>query len=420
MGSVKELQDKVLSHLDDDEIVAFHQASVRIPSVTGNEKQYAEFLYAKMEEFGFDDREVYEARGPERPNAWGRVKGSGGGRSLLLENHTDTVPVAGWEERWEGTPQENPFSAEIVNGELWGRGSLDNKAGMTASMMVMKALKEAGVVLKGDVILSGTIDEEGASSDSNNWGMRALAEAYLAGRMPKADFCIWTDCTDGMHVYISQYSLVLLEVTIRGKMGYCGTPWVGVNAITKTMRFLERLEEYGNKRWEEKFDPLQGHPTNLVFMVQAGSPGYFVVPDECTVGFLLWGVPGDEPKRMYQDVESILRKIALDEGLEWETKIVYGGDTGYGMNSVGISEDEPMVGILAKSLEQVTGKTNMVTGAPYIGETPWIIWDMNIPTVYFGPGVLACNHTLEERCRVEELLQFTKILALSVVEYCSG
>lgn len=418
MTDIRELQESVLNHLSDDEIVAFHQASVRIPSMTGAEKEYAEFLYEQMSQFGFDDRVLYSAR-PDRPNLWGRVRGTGSGHSLMLENHSDTQLVDGWEEKWKGTPQENPFSGAVVDGAIWGRGSLDNKAGMTACFMVAKAIKESGLTLSGDVTLSATVDEEGASNDSNNWGIKALAEAYTSGRIPKADFCIWTDCSNGMHIYTSQFALTVLEVKIRGKSAYCGMPWLGTNAITKAQHFLNRVEEYSKKIWDEKFDPGQWHPVNFAYMIQAGAPLRFVVTDECTVSLIMWGVPGDEPMRMYQDVESILREMGMAEGLEWDTKIVYQGDTGYGMSSVGVSPEEPIVSILAKNLEQVTGKTKMVTGAPYIGETPWIINDMGLPTVYFGPGPLNWCHVLEERCPIDELLQFTKTLALSVVEYCS-
>jgi acetylornithine deacetylase len=420
MASVKELQDKVLAELDDDEIVAFHRASVRIPSVTGNEKQYAEFLYGKMEEFGFDDRGMYDARGPDRPNIWGLVRGSGGGPSLLLENHTDTVPVEGWEKKWKGTPQENPFSGEIVEGEIWGRGSLDNKAGMTSSMMVMKALKKSGVTLKGDVVLSGTIDEEGASDDSSVWGMKAMAKEYNAGKVPRADFSFWTDCSDGLHIYVSQYALCVLEIKIKGETAYPGTPWLGTNAITKAQRFLELLDEYADQQWKEKYDPLQGRPNNVVMYINGGHPTQLAVPEECTIVFLRWGIPGDEPQRMYRDVESILRYLAMSEGLDFEIKVRYPGDTGYGYSSVGVPEDHPAVKMLAKSLEIVTGKKDMVTGAPYVGETPWMISGMDLPTLYFGPGPLGWCHTLEERCPIGELLQHAKVLALSVVEYCSG
>lgn len=419
MPSVKELQEKVLAHLDDQEIVAFHQAVVRIPSVSGNEKEYAEFLCEKMGEFGFDDRELYDAR-PDRPNVWGRIKGTGGGPSLMLENHLDTVPVEGWEEKWKGTPQESPFSGAIVEGEIWGRGSIDNKAGMTSGMMLMKALKEAGAQLKGDVILSGTIDEEGCAPDSNAWGVKALVQAYNAGTVPKADFAIHPDCSNGLHIYISQHAAVLMKVTIQGKEGYCGTPWLGESAITKALRFLKRLEEYGNKMWEEKFDPIQGRPNNLVYWLQGGNPTRLAVPDECTIGLLMWGVREDTPKRMYQDVESILRYMAITEGVEFEAQITHPGDTGYGYSSVGVSEDHPFVKMLARNLERVSGKRDMVTGAPYCGETPWFFKDMGVPSVYFGPGELGLCHTLEERCSIEELVQQAKILALTAVEYCSG
>jgi len=417
LGKVEDVKQEIVECLDNENIVQFHQESVRIQSISGNEKEYAEFLYNKMEEFSFNDKEFYEVR-PQRPNIWGRIKGIGNGRNLLLVNHTDTVPVEGWQARWEGKIQENPFSGEIVNGELWGRGSVDNKAGMTSSIMAMKALKKIGVKLRGDVIFSAHIDEEGCADDSAAWGIKGLTEAYKSGKIPKADFCVWSDCSDNLHIYYSQLAMVALEINISGKAAYPGTPWLGTSAITKAQRVLNNLEEYSEEMWNKKFNIIQGHPRNVVYSMCGGEPNTFSVPEKCSIRYMMWGIKGDEPRTMFHDVESILRKIAIKEGLEAEIKVLYPGDTGYGYSSAEISEDEPMIKILADNLKKVTEKENMVTGAPYVGESSWIIKDMKVPTVYFGPGKLELCHTLEERIKIEELVQHAKILALSIVDYC--
>jgi acetylornithine deacetylase/succinyl-diaminopimelate desuccinylase-like protein len=178
---------------------------------------------------------------------------------------------------------------------VWCRGSLDNKAGMTSAIMVARALKKSGVQLKGGFIMSGNIDEEDAPDDSNLQGMKAKAKEYNAGKIPKAAFCFWTDCSDGLHIYVSQYALCVLEVRIKGKTTHPGTPRDGINAITKAQRFLTLLEEYGDEQWENKFDPLQGRPNNVVTYIKGGHLTQLAVPEECGVAFLRRGVPGADP-----------------------------------------------------------------------------------------------------------------------------
>ena len=80
---------------------------------------------------------------PGRPNVWGRLRGEGGGPRLLLTGHTDTVHVRGWAERWAGTERADPFGGAVVDGEIWGRGSGDLKAGICATLAAARLVRDA-------------------------------------------------------------------------------------------------------------------------------------------------------------------------------------------------------------------------------------------------------------------------------------
>ena len=82
---------------------------------------------------------------PGRPNVWGERKGAGGGKRLLFIGHTDTVHVDGWRERWAGTDARDPFGAPIIDGQVWGRGAGDLKAGICASLAALALLDKAGI-----------------------------------------------------------------------------------------------------------------------------------------------------------------------------------------------------------------------------------------------------------------------------------
>ena len=149
--------------------VEFLQALIAIPSVTGDEAAVQQFLAAHLQTMGLA-LDVWETdwealkqhpgyrpvdRGYEgRPNIVATLKGEGGGRSLLLNGHTDVIPVAG--EGWS----DDPWSATIRDGRIYGRGSADMKSGVASHIMAVAFLQQAGVRLRGDVLLDIVVDEE--------------------------------------------------------------------------------------------------------------------------------------------------------------------------------------------------------------------------------------------------------------------
>jgi acetylornithine deacetylase len=125
-----------------DRAVETLQAAIRCASVTGNEAPFARYLAGLLREIGVEP-EVGDFL-PGRPNVWGLKRGTGGGRRLLLIGHTDVVHARGWRERWAGTEREDPFGAAIVDGEIWGRGAADLKAGICTAVEALRNLDASG------------------------------------------------------------------------------------------------------------------------------------------------------------------------------------------------------------------------------------------------------------------------------------
>src|SRR5499426_842914 len=166
------LDQTLLQKIDDssEKAISFLQQMIAIPSVTGDEAKIQKFLADYMTKIGLDV-DVWETdwaelkkhpayrpvdRGYEgRPNIVATLKGSGGGRSLLLNGHTDVIPV-GNGEGWS----DNPWSAKIKEGRIYGRGSCDMKSGVASHILAVEFLKAAGIQLKGDVLIDVVIDEE--------------------------------------------------------------------------------------------------------------------------------------------------------------------------------------------------------------------------------------------------------------------
>src|SRR5690625_2778527 len=163
---------KILDKIDEnrEQAVEFLRDMVRIPSVTGDEGPIQKFMHDYLEGIGLDvdmwetDWEELKkhpgyrpvARGYEgRPNIVATLKGTGGGRSLLLNGHTDVIPV-GDGEGWS----DDPWSANIRDGRIYGRGSCDMKSGVASHVLAVQYLKELGLTPKGDVMINIVIDEE--------------------------------------------------------------------------------------------------------------------------------------------------------------------------------------------------------------------------------------------------------------------
>jgi len=182
-----------------------------------------------------------------RPNVVGVFRGSGGGRSLVLNGHIDTVTVEPRRE-WD----HEPYGAQIVDGRMYGRGTSDMKGGLMAALLAMAYLREAGVPLRGDVIVQSVVNEEHAGNGTLD----------LVRRGWRADAAIVLEPTGNL-VAVSHYGGLYWQVTIPGIARAPGARWErgvqqGVSAIEKLPRVIDALiamESGYNASPENAFEP---------------------------------------------------------------------------------------------------------------------------------------------------------------------
>lgn len=155
---------------------------VRIPSVTGDELFLAGVVAGELHALGFDEVALDE-HVPGRGGVSGVLRGTADGQGLLLFGHLATGSSEGWGERWRGHEQEEPYSAVVIDGELWGRGAADAKAGVAAALAAVHALRRAGARLRGDVTLALAAGEDGA-------GTETLLARLRSGGEPRPTFAI--------------------------------------------------------------------------------------------------------------------------------------------------------------------------------------------------------------------------------------
>jgi acetylornithine deacetylase/succinyl-diaminopimelate desuccinylase-like protein len=225
-----------------DEVVDLLRQLIRLNTVNppGNETQAAELLRDYLEPFGVEC-ELY-AREPERANLVARIRGRGDGPSLLLLSHTDTVLAdpAEW--------SVDPWSAELRDGHVWGRGALDMKDQVAANAVAIASLAREGFQPAGDLIFAATADEElGEGIDYGlSWLCREHPEAV------RCDYAVNEGAGDrveigGRVLYLcssaeKRSSPFVLHV--RGRSGHGSMPGIADNALVKAARYIERLGEF--------------------------------------------------------------------------------------------------------------------------------------------------------------------------------
>ena len=243
MALIDDLLDQAESARD--EIVELERALVRIPSVntgrmpTGNETPVCEFARDWLAEDGIEC-EILE-RVPERGNLIARMEGTSGETGLMFMSHTDVVPVED-ESKWEFPP----FAATISGGRVYGRGSSDCKALLTAQLMAMRLLRRNGVRLRDSLVLASGADEE----HGGRYGFGWLAEKYP--EKIKAPYAVNEGggtpmAAAGGLAYIlgvGEKGRLQAEFSVKGTSAHASVPWQGTNASFRLAELIRRIGAY--------------------------------------------------------------------------------------------------------------------------------------------------------------------------------
>lgn len=208
------------------------QKMVQAPSTQGNEAGAQAIVAQKLQEMGLQI-DSWEPDGGElkkhsyfysprsefsnSPNVVGIMKGTGGGRSIILNGHIDVVPD-GDRDQWD----DDPYSGAIKNGRMFGRGVTDMKGGNVSLILAMQALKENGIQLKGDVIFQSVIEEESGGAGT----LAAVLRGY------KADAALIPEPTN-MRIFPKQQGSMWFRIHVKGRSAHGGTRYEGVSAIEK-------------------------------------------------------------------------------------------------------------------------------------------------------------------------------------------
>jgi acetylornithine deacetylase len=341
-----------------------------------------------------------------RREAWGlvgRLPGRGDGPSLMLDGHVDVVPT-GDLGAWS---RPDPFSGEVVAGELHGRGACDMKAGLVAAMTAVESVRRAGAPLRGDVLLACVPGEE-------DGGLGTYATLRRGWR---ADACVLPEPT-GLDVVPANGGALTFRLRVPGVATHASRRTEGVSAVTKAMPVLAALERLEARR-NTDVDPVMSRwPIAYPLSVGRIAAGDWAstVPDLLVAEGRL-GVALDEPvedaRRALED--AVAEACADDAWLAAHPVLVewWGGQFASGRLAAG-SDLADRVG---RAHRQAGGGPQESWGAPY-GSDLRLLAGAGIPTLHYGPGDSRLAHAADERVPLTELHTATRALALLALDVC--
>jgi acetylornithine deacetylase len=406
----------IVDAVDEAAAVAWLRRAVQTPSITGDEMAFARLVASELEDCGADEVHLEEVL-PGRPIVWSVTRGTGGGPSVLLAGHLDTVRVDGWRERWHGTEREDPFGAAIVDGAVWGRGAGDLKGGIATALGALRTLHGAGVELRGDVITLWVCDEEsGEPGLGRSAGMRAASDRLGAGTIPRADVAIYVEPTS-LEIYSAQIGFLIADISLEGRSAYFGRPDAGVDALRAGHAVLSELWRLDASLRERAVHPLLGQPRLLVTELRAG--GYIAVPGSCTLSLIRTLVPPEELEPAAAQIQEAVERGVADTGVRAEVRFPAGRDHELGGLPAETDADAPAIVALRDAVRAVAPERGRPAGAPFWSEMSFLS-AVGIPCVYWAPGDITNCHTTGERVAIDELVAAIKALSLFLVGHCGA
>src|SRR5215213_5201208 len=322
-----------------------------------------------------------------RPNVVGIAHGTGGGKTLLLNGHMDTVGVAG---------MSNAHQPRIQEGRLYGRGSYDMKGGVAACMLAtVEARKQH---LRGDVIFTGVIDEEYASVGTMDLAKRLHAEGAIVAEFTE------------LQLIPAHRGFVWLEVETIGKAAHGSRPDLGVDAIVKMGKLLMELEKLDQT--------LRSNPTHS--LLESGSLHASLIhggqelssyPERCLLSVERRTLPGETPEAVEAELIQIMHDIKRSEP-DFEAVVRPGIDR----SPLETREDAEIVQALQAASVNVLNRPSPISGVPFWTDAA-VLSAAGIPSVLFGPAGSGA-HAVEEWVDLASVKTCAEIYLATAVRFC--
>ncbi|WP_175527189.1 M20/M25/M40 family metallo-hydrolase [Blastococcus tunisiensis] len=364
-----------------------------VPGAAG-EAAVVDRLAHRLAARGFDVAVVPAAGATGRPSLLATHRGSGGGRTLALNGHLDTVGVAGMAE---------PFAGRIVGDRLQGRGACDMKGGVAAMVAAAEAAAASGTA--GDVVLALVADEEHASV-----GTEAVL-GRLAGRLP--DACLVGEPTE-LDLAVAHRGYSVVEVSLTGRAAHSSQPADGVNAVVHLGRLLAAVEARDAELAAGPAHPVVG-TGSLMSTVVRGGTSPFVLADAASAVVERRTVPGEPATVGLDEVERILGALRRDDPcVEGRAALALAREPWEhdGTSPAG----SELATVLTDALAGCNGRRPDGVGVPYWMESA--LWEgAGVPTVVCGPAGGGL-HAADEWGDLRQLRGYAEALVVAIDRFC--
>ncbi len=448
------MEEKILSKVEEqrDKISESRATLVKIPSRTGEEGAAQEVMEKQYREMGLDvdvwepDVEELFGKFPEvaqypshwqhdlilpyqdlpnykeliesnlldvlnykdRPNVVGTLKGSGGGRSLILNGHIDTVTI---EPRDAWT--HDPFGAEIADGKMYGRGASDDKSGVVAALWAVKCLRDLGIDLKGDVILESVVNEEHAG----NGTLACIARGYTA------DAAIAVESSENK-VRLCGYGGVYWGINLKGTTLHTKCRWEGdvlrgVSANEKLPGAITQLLKLESDKNQTPVNAFYAgkKPFSLNIGRVWGGTYDTAGAGACSLrGNIYFGPDIGSVKGVMDSVrEYVMQVTETDPWLREnppEVEFFHHDDAHR------IDPEEEIVKSVTASGKKALGQKPEIIAGIGANDCRHLINQGKIPSFVFGPGTGDQAHSIDESIKIEDLIAGVKALAIIIHDWC--
>jgi putative selenium metabolism hydrolase len=365
-----------------NELVQFAQSLVRIKSYSGHEEEIIRFIEQRMKSLGYDEVKI-DSMG----NLLGRI--GNGDKSILFDSHVDTVEVNDASE-WEIPP----FSGEVVDGRLYGRGSVDMKSSVAASVYAGAVAKRSGLASGKTIYVSCTVFEE----DCDGENLKHLFKELDL----KPEYVVICEPSDN-RIALGHKGKLQASIKTHGVSAHGSAPEKGVNAVYEMAGIIQRADRT-HQALKEK-DGKRG--TLVLSKISSVSASLNAVPSECEIYLDRRMVPGETEEDVRQEMEQLIQ----GKNAAWEIGTLYrkswtGMDIHY----------EPFHLAWKIDMDHELTQTCMAAYRDYFGVEPgdFEFWDFStnavtpvsqrIPTIGFGPGEYKLAHMRNESCEVSQIV----------------
>jgi len=342
----------------------------------GNESKIAALVHNQLLALGVES--TLDEFQPNRVNVLGRIRGAQEKPAFVLSSHMDTVPVG--TVPWK----RPPFSGEVEDGKLYGRGSSDMKSALAAMVAAAGVLVKHKSALKGDVILAFTAGESSNLLGACRFveqGLQKEIGAFLCGEPSDLD------------VVIVEKAVLWLRATATGRLGHVsGDP--GVNAIDLMCEFLSSLK---NLKLKVPSYPLLDGPTIRVGRIEGGS-AVNLTPDNCIADFDVRFPPGVDPADVIAQIEEILPKDVKISTLDFKP-------------AVESSPNDAFVQLCTSVCEQHSGIHPEIKGVSYYSDATVLLNGISAKFAIVGPGGLGQSGQSDEYVVIEKVKKAALIYA---------